>query len=185
MAARHTAATWLIAGEAGYRAIGVLGARWDAARRARHCTSIETCEVVRATNIRRIRGFLGPPRQWQRVYARHSPHAAGRRRSSKHGWALVCRRMMPEGVSSIPRVSTRFRARGWMAMLASITVSTTRLPCDRQQAAPMTDPFTEITPEFQRRWDAALLAARIWREPQAGSCPSRWTFRNCGETSWR
>jgi hypothetical protein len=31
----------------------------------------------------------------------------------------------------------------------------------------MTDPFTEITPEFQRGWDAALLAARHWHESQA------------------
>jgi hypothetical protein len=26
---------------------------------------------------------------------------------------------------------------------------------------------TEITPEFQRGWDAALLAARYWHESQA------------------
>ena len=31
----------------------------------------------------------------------------------------------------------------------------------------MTDPLTEITPEFQRGWDAALLAARFWHEAQA------------------
>ncbi len=31
----------------------------------------------------------------------------------------------------------------------------------------MTDPATEITPEFQRGWDAALLAARQWHESQA------------------
>ena len=31
----------------------------------------------------------------------------------------------------------------------------------------MTDPSTEITPEFQRGWDAALLAARLWHEAQA------------------
>ena len=31
----------------------------------------------------------------------------------------------------------------------------------------MTDPFTEITPEFQRGWDAALMAARFWHESQA------------------
>src|SRR6476469_9783229 len=54
-----------------------------------------------------------------------------------------------------------------MAMLASITASTTRLQCDRRQEAPMTDPFTEITPECQRRWDAALLAVRNWHESQA------------------
>ena len=31
----------------------------------------------------------------------------------------------------------------------------------------MTSPFTEITPEFRRGWDAALLAARFWHESQA------------------
>ena len=31
----------------------------------------------------------------------------------------------------------------------------------------MTDPVTEITPEFQRGWDAALMAARFWHESQA------------------
>ena len=31
----------------------------------------------------------------------------------------------------------------------------------------MTRPFTEITPEFQLGWDAALLAARHWHEAQA------------------
>ena len=31
----------------------------------------------------------------------------------------------------------------------------------------MTSPLTEITPEFQRGWDAALLAARYWHESQA------------------
>jgi hypothetical protein len=31
----------------------------------------------------------------------------------------------------------------------------------------MTDPSTEITPEFQRGWDAALLAVRYWHEAQA------------------
>ncbi len=31
----------------------------------------------------------------------------------------------------------------------------------------MTDPTTGITPEFQRGWDAALLAARDWHELQA------------------
>jgi len=31
----------------------------------------------------------------------------------------------------------------------------------------MTDAQTEITPEFQRGWDAALLAARLWHESQA------------------
>jgi hypothetical protein len=31
----------------------------------------------------------------------------------------------------------------------------------------MSDPSTEITPEFQRGWDAALLAARAWHEAQA------------------
>jgi hypothetical protein len=31
----------------------------------------------------------------------------------------------------------------------------------------MTDPVIEITPEFQRGWDAALKAARIWHESQA------------------
>jgi hypothetical protein len=31
----------------------------------------------------------------------------------------------------------------------------------------MTATPTEITPEFQRGWDAALLAARQWHESQA------------------
>ena len=31
----------------------------------------------------------------------------------------------------------------------------------------MAEPFTEITPEFQRGWDAALVAARNWHEAQA------------------
>jgi hypothetical protein len=31
----------------------------------------------------------------------------------------------------------------------------------------MTDPSAAITPEFQRGWDAALLAARLWHESQA------------------
>ena len=31
----------------------------------------------------------------------------------------------------------------------------------------MTDAATEITPEFQRGWDAALMAVRSWHESQA------------------
>ena len=31
----------------------------------------------------------------------------------------------------------------------------------------MADPFTQIIPEFQRGWDAALAAARNWHESQA------------------
>lgn len=31
----------------------------------------------------------------------------------------------------------------------------------------MTDPATETTPEFQRGWDAALVAVREWHESQA------------------
>jgi hypothetical protein len=31
----------------------------------------------------------------------------------------------------------------------------------------MADPFEEITPEFQRGWDAALRAVRSWHESQA------------------
>jgi hypothetical protein len=31
----------------------------------------------------------------------------------------------------------------------------------------MTDPVVEITSEFQRGWDAALMAARTWHESQA------------------
>jgi hypothetical protein len=31
----------------------------------------------------------------------------------------------------------------------------------------MSDPSTEITPEIQRGWDAALLAARAWHESVA------------------
>jgi predicted Ser/Thr protein kinase len=31
----------------------------------------------------------------------------------------------------------------------------------------MTDPVTEVTPEFQRGWDAAVLAARHWQGAQA------------------
>jgi hypothetical protein len=32
----------------------------------------------------------------------------------------------------------------------------------------MIDPATQITPEFQRGWDAALAAVRAWHEAQAG-----------------
>jgi hypothetical protein len=35
------------------------------------------------------------------------------------------------------------------------------------QEHPMTDPVTEITPEFQRGWDAALMAVRSWHESEA------------------
>jgi hypothetical protein len=31
----------------------------------------------------------------------------------------------------------------------------------------MADPLSQITPEFQRGWDAALLAVRYWHESQA------------------
>ena len=31
----------------------------------------------------------------------------------------------------------------------------------------MTKPVTEITPEFQRGWDAALMAVRSWHESEA------------------
>jgi hypothetical protein len=31
----------------------------------------------------------------------------------------------------------------------------------------MTNPVTEITPEFQRGWDAALMAVRSWHESEA------------------
>jgi hypothetical protein len=31
----------------------------------------------------------------------------------------------------------------------------------------MTDPVTQITPEFQRGWDAALMAVRSWHESEA------------------
>ena len=31
----------------------------------------------------------------------------------------------------------------------------------------MADPITDITPDFQRGWDAALKAAKIWHETQA------------------
>ena len=31
----------------------------------------------------------------------------------------------------------------------------------------MTGPSTEMTPEFQRGWDAAILAARRWHEARA------------------
>jgi len=31
----------------------------------------------------------------------------------------------------------------------------------------MTEPVTEITPEFQRGWDAALAAVRCWHQAQA------------------
>ena len=35
------------------------------------------------------------------------------------------------------------------------------------QDLPMTAPITDITPEFQRGWDAALVAARDWHASQA------------------
>jgi hypothetical protein len=31
----------------------------------------------------------------------------------------------------------------------------------------MTNPVTDITPEFQRGWDAALMAVRSWHESEA------------------
>jgi hypothetical protein len=31
----------------------------------------------------------------------------------------------------------------------------------------MADPVIEISPEFQRGWDAALIAVRFWHESQA------------------
>ncbi len=31
----------------------------------------------------------------------------------------------------------------------------------------MSNPHTELTPDFRRGWDAALLAARHWHESQA------------------
>jgi hypothetical protein len=31
----------------------------------------------------------------------------------------------------------------------------------------MTDPVSEITPEFQRGWDAALMTVRSWHESEA------------------
>jgi hypothetical protein len=31
----------------------------------------------------------------------------------------------------------------------------------------MTDPSIKVTPDFQRGWDAALLAVRDWHEAQA------------------
>jgi len=37
----------------------------------------------------------------------------------------------------------------------------------REVGAPMNEPFEEISPEFQRGWDAALLAVRNWHESQA------------------
>jgi hypothetical protein len=40
-------------------------------------------------------------------------------------------------------------------------------PRCKEQERPMTDPVTEITPEFQRGWDAALMTVRIWHESQA------------------
>jgi hypothetical protein len=40
-------------------------------------------------------------------------------------------------------------------------------PGARDQKPPMTNPRTEISPEFQRGWDAALMAARFWHESQA------------------
>jgi hypothetical protein len=36
-----------------------------------------------------------------------------------------------------------------------------------RQELSMTHSHTEITPEFQRGWDAALVAARHWHESQA------------------
>ena len=31
----------------------------------------------------------------------------------------------------------------------------------------MADPLSQITPEFQRGWDAAVMAVRYWHESQA------------------
>ena len=36
-----------------------------------------------------------------------------------------------------------------------------------EQEPPMTEPVKEVTPEFQRGWDAALIAARTWHKSQA------------------
>ena len=46
----------------------------------------------------------------------------------------------------------------------SITMLPPRWP---ETGTAMTDPLSEITPEVQRGWDAALLAVRSWHESQA------------------
>ena len=48
---------------------------------------------------------------------------------------------------------------------ASIPTLTAQRPPDGN--SPMTDPAAQITPDFQRGWDAAILAARDWHESQA------------------
>jgi hypothetical protein len=50
-------------------------------------------------------------------------------------------------------------------MAEAVPVEATQVQGSRNP--PMTDPVTEITPEFQRGWDAALMAARFWHESQA------------------
>ena len=47
-------------------------------------------------------------------------------------------------------------------------MSQSRRPMIKPPREPsMTDPVTEITPEFQREWDAALMAVRSWHESEA------------------
>lgn len=38
---------------------------------------------------------------------------------------------------------------------------------NRLRSIAMTDPVPDVTPEFQRGWEAALKAAKIWHESQA------------------
>jgi hypothetical protein len=54
------------------------------------------------------------------------------------------------------------RARAWARGITTLTAQ--RPPVE---ISPMTDPVTQITPDFQRGWDAAILAARDWHESQA------------------
>jgi len=52
----------------------------------------------------------------------------------------------------------------WTSVAVAYNVAGT--PTARRESL-MTEPTTAITPEFQRGWDAALLAARQWHESQA------------------
>ena len=46
-------------------------------------------------------------------------------------------------------------------------MSQSRRPMIKPPREPsMTNPITEITPEFQRGWDAALMAVRSWHESE-------------------
>ena len=64
----------------------------------------------------------------------------------------------------VTRLRTQLCLPGWTSAGVDYNVAGTAAT---QWERLMTDPLTEITPEFRRGWDAALLAARQWHESQA------------------